>query len=221
MLYKCSVKPHYDKIRRVKTGSGSTAIQVGYYQGKRFKLIKHIGSSKEPHKIKELEEIASEYLRSRSPQIKFNFNPQSEEILFKRGVKVAKSILETAYEYLEGIYRQIGFEEIRNNLLKHFAIIRVLEPASKVKSIALLKKYFDIEYKRTTVFRKLLGIADLKEEVERIAIKYAKNNFNFDFSPSKRFAESKKDNLCYFFKLVGGRPLFHKFIPYEHPPELF
>jgi len=70
------VKPHYDRIRKVKTASGSTAIQVGYYQGKNFKLKKHIGSSKETKKISELINIAKEYICSISPQIELNFNPR-------------------------------------------------------------------------------------------------------------------------------------------------
>lgn len=176
------MKPHYLRIRRVKTRSGSTAIQTGFYQRKRFILTKHVGSSKEPNKINELIEIAHQYIKSHAPQLEFNFNPQSEEILFKRGIKVENSILETAYEYLEGIYKQIGFNQIKNDTLKHFAVIRVLEPASKTKSIMLLKKYFNIEYKKTTVFRELVKLADLKERVEQLAIKYAKNNLGFNFS---------------------------------------
>jgi len=176
------VKPHYQRIRKVKTHSGSTAIQVGRYIGKRFILAKHIGSSKDPKKVDELTDIAKEHIRSHFPQLELNFNPQSEEILFKRGVKVGTSILSEAFEYLDGIYQKIGFNRIENDILKHFAIIRVLEPASKIRSIMLLKKYFDIDYKKTTVFCKLLKLVDLKEEVTRIAIKYAKNNLRFDFS---------------------------------------
>lgn len=170
------------RIRRVRTHSGSTAIQVGFYQGKRFKLAKHIGSSKEEGKIDELIHLAYEYIRSNNPQLEFNFNPTSEEILFKRGIKIAGSYLQEAYEYLEGIYTKLGFNKIDNLILKHFAIIRVLEPASKVKSIELLEKYFGIKYKKTTVFREFLKILGLKDVIEGIAIKYAKDHLGFDFS---------------------------------------
>lgn len=114
--------------------------------------------------------------------MEFNFNPQSEEVLFKRGVRVDKSVLSEAFEYLDRVYQKIGFHRMANDILKYFAIIRVLEPASKVRSIMLLNKYFDIDYKKTTVFRELLKLVDLKEEVSRIAIKYAKDNLHFDFS---------------------------------------
>ena len=176
------MKPHYDKIRKVKTHSGATAVQIGKYVGKQFKLIKHIGSSKEAQKIAELIQIGQEYIRSHSPQLAINFNPQSEEILFKRGITIAKSTLSEAFIYLEGIYAKIGFSSLQNDCLKHFAIIRVLEPASKTKSILLLEKYFDITYKKTTVFRGLEKLVELKKEAQKVAIGYAKKNLNFDFS---------------------------------------
>ena len=181
-MYKSSVKPHYDRIRKVKTASGATAIQVGFYQGTRFKLKKHIGSSKEDKKISELIVIAQEYIRSNSPQIEPNFNPQSDEILFKRGIKAKSSVLSTAFKYLEEIYFRIGFNKIDSDILKHFVMIRVLEPASKIKSILLLKKYFNIAYKKTTVFRQLSKLVDLKEMICQTAVKYAKDNLYFDFS---------------------------------------
>lgn len=176
------MKPHYLRIRKVKTHSGSIAIQVGFYKGKSFKLSKHIGSSKDQKKVQELIGIAHEYIRSHNPQIELNFNPQSEEILFKRGLKISESRLEEAYDYLCRIYSGIGFDNLKNNLLKHFSVIRVLEPASKLKSIMLLEKYFGIRYKKTTVFRQLPNLIDLKEETIRTAIKYARDNLDFDFS---------------------------------------
>lgn len=177
------MKPHYDKIRKVKTGSGSTAIQVGQYKGKRFELKKHIGSSKDPDKILELVSIANKYIQSHSPQLEIDFSTkQSEEVLFKRGIKVNNSTLKSAYQYLEDIYQQIGFNQISNDVLKNFAIIRCLEPASKIQSITLLQKYFDIDYKKTTVFRELSKLVDLKDQVELIAVKYAQEKLGFNFT---------------------------------------
>ncbi len=176
------MKPHYGRIRRVKTHSGSTAIQVGFYKGKRFQLTKHIGSAKEQAKIKELVTIASEYIRTHSPQMEISFNPQSEEVLFKRGTSVTNSCLEEAYTYLESIYVKIGFGTLGNEILKHFSMIRVLEPASKIKSIQLLQKYFNINYKKTTVFRELTKLTALKRDAQEIAITYARKHLGFDFS---------------------------------------
>jgi len=176
------VKPHYHRLRLVKTKSRSTAVQVGYYLGKRFKLIKHIGSAKEQRKIEELKEIALEFIKSHTPQLSLNFHPESSEVLYKSGIKLKSAILKQAYDYLSLIYDTVGFSGINNEYLKNFSIIRVLEPASKVKSIELLWRYFGITYKKTTVFRELIRLPALKERVIDVAIRYAKNNLNFDFS---------------------------------------
>lgn len=176
------MKPHYQRIRKVKTHSGSTAIQVGSYKGKNFILAKHIGSAKDPERIKELISLAEEYIRSHSSQLTLNFNPQSEEILFKRGVKVQKAYLQAAYDYLDSVYGCLGLKHLRSSVLKHFVMIRVLEPASKIKSIALLNKYFGIHYSKSSAFRKLSRLVNLKEQVLKAAIAYAQTNLHFDFS---------------------------------------
>lgn len=90
--------------------------------------------------------------------------------------------MQDAYDYLDKIYSRIGFNSIPSDILKHFVLIRVLEPASKSKSITLLQKYFGISYKKTTVFRQLAELTDVKTDVQNVAIKYARNNLNFDFS---------------------------------------
>lgn len=108
------MKPHYQRIRKVPTHSGSIAIQIGYYnKGKRFQLTKHIGSCKDAEKVSELVNIAKEYIHSHSPQMEIDFNPrpQSEEILFKRGITVTNSCLSEAYAYLEGVYNRLGFSK--------------------------------------------------------------------------------------------------------------
>ena len=176
------MKPHYQRIRKVKTHSGSTAIQVGSYRGKNFILKKHIGSAKDTEKIKELIFLAKEYIRSHSSQLTLNFNPRSEEILFKRGVKVKKACLQTAYDYLDCVYGFLGLKHLHSSVLKHFSIIRVLEPASKIKSIALLDKYFGIHYSKTTAFRELTKLVTLKEDVVKAAIAYTQTHLHFDFS---------------------------------------
>lgn len=176
------MKPHYQRIRKVKTHSGSTAIQIGSYRGKSFILTKHIGSAKDTAEIAELISLAEEYIRSHSSQLALNFNPQSEEILFKRGVKVQKASLQAAYDYLDSVYGSLGLKRLHSSVLKHFAMIRVLEPASKIKSIALLNKYFGIHYTKTTAFRELDKLITLKEAVVKAAIAYAQTNLHFDFS---------------------------------------
>lgn len=49
-------------IRKVKTGSGATAIQVVQYVGHRSKIAKHIGSGKDEFEISVLLEKAKNWI---------------------------------------------------------------------------------------------------------------------------------------------------------------
>lgn len=177
------MRPHYQRIRKVKTKSGNIAVQVGTYRGKAFILTKHIGSAKEEERIKELITLAEEYIHSHTPQLTFDFNPQqSKEILFKRGIVVKESRLKKAYDYLDSVYKELGLSHLKSPYLKHFAMMRVLEPTSKIKTIALLEKYFGIHYSKTTAFRKLSTLTGLKEDVLKTVINFAQKHLHFDFS---------------------------------------
>jgi len=207
------MKPHYGhlSIRTVKTSSNAIAIQVGYYKGKRFFLKKHIGSSKDQANIKELKNMAFEYIRIHNPQMTLDFTPSpsdANEIMFKRGMQVVKNVLEEAYRYLESVYQKLGFNNLQSDILKHMTIIRVLEPSSKIHSIELLEKYFDICYKKTTVFRKLTALTPLKDKVIEMAVAYAKTHLHFNFTlvfydvTTLYFETDKKDDFrkCGFSK---------------------
>lgn len=176
------MKPHYTRVRRVKTKSGSIAVQVGQYHGHRFILSKHIGSAKEPEKIKELETVAGKYIQSHSPQLPMNFTPVSDEVLYLRGMHSQRTRLTTAYDYLSQVYHHLGFDGLSSDILKHFVMMRVLEPASKIQSLYLLHKYFGIVYKKTTVFRQFNQVAELKGHAIQAAITYAQTHLGFDFS---------------------------------------
>src|SRR3989304_348918 len=68
-------------IRKVKTKSGSTAIQVVVYQGHKAKIIKHIGSSKKEEELSALHQKADEYIKEYSGQISL-FPEEQQKILF-------------------------------------------------------------------------------------------------------------------------------------------
>ena len=87
-----------------------------------------------------------------------------------------------AYEFLSAWYALIGFDALASPLLKDLAILRTLEPASKLRSVSLLQKYFGISYEITSVYEMLPLLKLLKTNSEAIAVSYAKRVLHFDFS---------------------------------------
>jgi len=67
-------------------------------------------------------------------------------------------------------------------LLTDLVLMRIIEPASKLRSLELLKDYFGVKHLRKHFYEALPQIATLKDQVEKKAIALAKKEFNFDFS---------------------------------------
>ncbi len=193
------------KIRKIKTASGKTAVQVITYIDRKTKIIKHIGSADSNHRIKFLEEEAKSFIESIQPPL-FNSSsiPSFEIIDTKRNL---------LYKTLHNRYQQI-FKNINHKLLQDLCIIRIAEPASKMQSLRLLRRYFGIDYSLENLYRKLPNILKLKKDIENASIKVAKERLNFDFTfvlydvTTLHFETNRDDDLrkCGFSK--DGK--FHK-----------
>lgn len=68
-------------IRKVKTKSGTTAIQVVVYEGHKTKIIKHIGSGKNQEELTALHQKANEFIEEYSGQLRLSQEDQ-QRILF-------------------------------------------------------------------------------------------------------------------------------------------
>ena len=175
------------RIRKVKTASGKTAIQIVSRNGllRRTRIIKHIGSGNNEAEIKDLLSLARNFIDSKEqtePLFPEFFDSPKYDLVSKGHIKAKSGKHYFAYEFLEKYYKLNGFEELNNKLLKDLAIIRIIEPASKLRSIELLTKYFDIVYPKNSLYLNLPSLNDLKNDVEKLAVRYARRNLSFDFT---------------------------------------
>jgi len=67
-------------IRKVKTKSGATAIQVVQYVGHRCKVYKHIGSTKDDLELAVLKHAAQKWITSQTLQTSI-FPEQNQKVL--------------------------------------------------------------------------------------------------------------------------------------------
>jgi len=84
-----------------------------------------------------------------------------------------------AYKFLTNYFKLV-FPNNKNKLLMDLAVIRLIEPTSKARSIELLDEYFGIVYKKTSLHRHILKIS--KDEVVRSLVEFARHTLNFYFS---------------------------------------
>ncbi len=165
-------------IRKVKTKSGSTAIQVVVYEGKKSKIIKHIGSGKDNAEISILREKAEEFISEYSGQLSL-FNKPNQNILFVDRAKTIGVTHQFARRFLLCCAQECELSDI-DGLLLDLSIMRLLFPASKLKTIWMLSKYFGIEYSQR-IYRKIPQLIQFKTKIQQRAYQLAVKKFSEQF----------------------------------------
>jgi transposase len=168
------------KIRVVKTASNAKAVQVvRYYQNIR-KVLHHVGSAHNEEDLKNLMILAQEWIKDYNQQLSI-FPDESPNKLLHLNHSV---FLGVKYRYF---YQQIDFilEKMElgvlPSLLRDLVIIRIFEPASKLRSLELLNQYFGVHHNRKTYYKIAPKCIDLKETVEQKVVRFAKENYAFSY----------------------------------------
>lgn len=173
------------KVRTTKTGSGKTAVQIVFRQYHQTKIIKHVGIGETPTEIARLKTLALQFIQEKQSLIPlFPETSQGKEgdLVSTSNLKIIGYHHQFAYDFLLKFYRLNGFNQIKCEILKDLAIIRVVEPASKRQSLSLLKEYFGKAYSESTFYKNVGRLSKFKDQAEKLAVSYAQKYLNFDFS---------------------------------------
>lgn len=155
-------------IRKTKTASGSVAVQVVRYENRQVVILKHIGSGQTPDEVKALMESAQSWLEKKTRQSSL-FLKRQQRTLPMATTQYLGVTYTFARDVLLRTAQKCKFDYEKDALLIDFAIMRLIEPASKLRSIELLERYFGVRYSRRTLHRILPRLLSRKEEAEKIA----------------------------------------------------
>ncbi len=118
-------------IRKVKTSSGATAVQIAHKRYGRISNIEHIGSA---HTAEELEVLLSLAKNKMLGDQKSLFDePESEVII---GLQQSFSTL--LFDVLANQYNKLGFNTLNDLDFAYLCIARLVEPTSKLDSLRVL-----------------------------------------------------------------------------------
>lgn len=168
-------------IRKTKTSSGATAVQVVRYEQRKVVVMKHIGSGRTEEELAALFESAEAWIVRKTQQ----------QSLFAKGPRrtlslaIAQYIGVThcfAHHVLNTLAEKLGFAKLETQLLLDFVYMRILEPSSKLRAITLIERYFGIRYAESTVYRIISVLAKRKADVEKIAMEWALRGLSSDLS---------------------------------------
>ncbi|MFO0448099.1 MAG: IS1634 family transposase, partial [Pseudomonadota bacterium] len=170
-------------IRVLKTKGKSRSVQVFRYRNGKRVIIKHIGSGTSDEAIIALEEMARLFISDYTKQSYLfeETKPQEESVLVSQCeyIGVYYTYL---YDLIRAVQQQIGYTLELDILLNDLVVMRIFEPASKLRSIELMDTYFGIKHRRQRYYesaRKWLG---LKESIEKQTLSFARKQYGIDFS---------------------------------------
>lgn len=154
-------------VRLKKNKSGSTSVVIIEKIKGRNKVVKTMGCSSEAAVIEKMARKARREIQWLTYRSEFNFDQKREEELVELFYSGVKSIRLMGPELLLGkIFDEIGFNQITREIFRHLVITRLINPASKLKTIDYLYKYKGIHYHIDQIYRYL--DKHHKEYVEKI-----------------------------------------------------
>lgn len=169
------------RIRVVKTASKSCAVQVIYYRNRKRIIYKHIGSAKTPEDLNSLKKAARDYIDNHTPQLSLFSDKKADNLLYLDKTSLLGVYYSYFHEILTELIKQIGFDKFSSDLLLDLVIIRLFEPASKLRSIELIKEYFGIKHRRQSYYEYASKWLDLKQKTQDYVIDFAKKRYSFRY----------------------------------------
>ena len=169
------------RIRNVITASGSKAVQVIYYLNRKRVVFKHIGSAKSNSELEALTLIASDFIDNYTPELPFSEETKFDNLLYLDKTQFTGVYYTFIYEVLSFLVKKVGLSKLGKQLLLDLVIMRIVEPASKLRSIELMDSNFGIKHRRQSFYKSARNWLVLKSETEKIVTDFARLHYAFNF----------------------------------------
>lgn len=168
------------KIRVVKTVSNAKAVQVVRYHNNKRIIMRHMGSAHTREELNDLVLLAEEWIKDYSAQLSIFPDENPNKLLHLNHCTFLGVQYNFFYNQIMALLDRIGLGNLPA-LLKDLVTIRIFEPASKLRSLELMEQYFGIHHNRKTYYKMAPGWIELKDEVERAVMSFAKKWYSFNY----------------------------------------
>ena len=103
-------------IRKTKTASGSTSVQIVYYKNRKVVVVKHLGSGSSNEEVELLIRKAKSWIEEKSLQIEL-FSAESKNEGTIKDYQFKGVTHQFAYQLLERVANQCGLDVKENRFL--------------------------------------------------------------------------------------------------------
>jgi hypothetical protein len=124
-------------VRRVKTASGATAVQIVHKRGRDVVGIDHIGSANDDAALALLLHAARERRHAGQQALELDLDTAPAPDRSGRPVVEATGSL-ILWDALSSVYDALGFSAVRDEAFRALVLGRIIEPTSKVDTVRVL-----------------------------------------------------------------------------------
>ena len=123
-------------MRKVRTGSGATAVQIARTKRGVQTIVEHLGSAHDDAQLAVLVAIARGRIAERNGQEQLDLDALAPASPSRSsGPIMTGSRSRVLWEVLEDAYARLGFETVGNDTFKKLVLARVVEPTSKADTV--------------------------------------------------------------------------------------
>lgn len=167
-------------VRKKRNRSGTISVVVVDKGQGGFKEIKRFGVAQSEEEAEILFEKASAWLLQYGGQQILDFDEplakeQEKSQTLQMLDNVESVLLNAPQKLLSRIYDDIGFNGIKDEILRHLVIARICQPMSKAATVDYLKSYFDEDVELVKIYRYMDKLySSQKELVQEISVAHTR-----------------------------------------------
>ena len=154
---------------------------IRYTNGKRV-VEQHVGSAHTPDELSALYGKAEQIREQLTAQLSlFPVAGSASRLMHMDHMHLTSVTHRFAYDFFNHCNQLCGLGNL-NQLYQDLALMRIIEPTSKLHSLELLRRYFNVSYAERTVYRLLPQLINYKADIEKAAYGVATNHFSETFA---------------------------------------
>ena len=125
-------------MRKVKTASGATAVQIAESVHGQRRIVEHIGSAHTDGELAALVAVARGKLEACQESLDLGLEPEGQ-VRAGGDAVVRRHSSELLWAVLTGVYSALGFDAVGDETFKTLVCARLVEPTSKIDTIRVLE----------------------------------------------------------------------------------
>jgi hypothetical protein len=172
-------------VRKKKNKSGVISVQIIDKSSGRYKVLKTVGSGNDVEQVTKLVFEGEEWIKSKTGILEFDFSNELQ-VAYKILSGIEQLTVQGTELLLGKIFKEIGFDKIKDELFRTLVIARLCYPASKLATSDYLYRYHQLQIDVQTLYRYLDKLyKKQKEAVQNISyahtLKVLNNNISVVF----------------------------------------